>query len=215
MNDEIKKDPGAKVVSWESNGGFLTGSDWTINGKPLKALPTRDTVLPLISVILLAKGRGISISELIERSLPARYTHADLLREYPREISQKILKSISPPQDMKVAEVDFKKDVIKYLDGKTEKLISNKEFAGSMENVRSRLSREYFTPDLGFKSIEAINFIDGVRIAFSNGDVSHLRPSGNAPEFRNYATADTQKRAEEIVKAGLEKILPKMREDLK
>ena len=44
-----------------------------------------------------------------------------------------------------------------------------------------------------------MNFIDGVRISFSNGDVSHIRPSGNAPEFRNYATSDTQERAHEIV----------------
>jgi phosphomannomutase len=59
-----------------------------------------------------------------------------------------------------------------------------------------------------------LNFIDGIRIVFENGDVSHLRPSGNAPEFRNYATADTKERAEEIVKVGLDKILPKMREDI-
>jgi phosphomannomutase len=214
MDDELRKDPEAKVVSWESNGGFLTGSDWNINGKILRALPTRDTALPLISAILLSKDKGLSVSELIKKSLPARYTHADLLREYPREISQKILKSISPPQDMGVAEVDFSNKAVKYLDGKRGDLDSSKELAGLMKGVKDKLGAKYFTPDLGFKEIASINFIDGVRIAFSKGDVSHLRPSGNAPEFRNYATADTQQRAEEIVKTGLEKILPKMREDI-
>jgi phosphomannomutase len=163
----------------------------------------------------LAKEKGISVSELIKKSLPVRYTYADLLREYPREISQKILKSISPSQEIGIAEVDFKNGKFKYLNGKIEEFNSNKDLAGSMESVKDVLSGKYFTPDLGFKSIDAINFVDGVRIVFSNGDVSHLRPSGNAPEFRNYATADTQQRAEEIVKIGIEKILPKMRGDLK
>jgi phosphomannomutase len=83
-----------------------------------------------------------------------------------------------------------------------------------MAEAKERLSTEYFTSNLGFSPIKAINFVDGVRIIFNNNDISHLRPSGNAPEFRNYATADTQQRAEEIVKIGLEKILPKMREEV-
>jgi phosphomannomutase len=42
-----------------------------------------------------------------------------------------------------------------------------------------------------------------VRIWFSNGDVAHLRPSGNADELRIYAVADTPARAEEIVAMGI------------
>ncbi|MFQ5953237.1 MAG: phosphomannomutase [Candidatus Omnitrophota bacterium] len=64
MNDELDKNAKAKVVGWESNGGFLTGSDWTIEGKPLKALPTRDTVLPLLSAILLAKEEAFPFQSL-------------------------------------------------------------------------------------------------------------------------------------------------------
>ncbi len=33
---------------------------------------------------------------------------------------------------------------------------------------------------------------------FTNGEVAHLRPSGNADELRIYAVADTQARADEI-----------------
>jgi phosphomannomutase len=214
MNDELKKDPKAKVVSWESNGGFLLGSDWIIEGKTLKALPTRDAALALITPILLAKEKGMSLAELIKSSLPHRYTYADLLREYPREISKKIIESISPPGQLGIAEVDFQEGKVRHLDGKVEDLSANEKLAGSMADAAERLSREYFTPELGFGAIKRINFIDGVRIIFSNNDVSHLRPSGNAPEFRNYATADTEERAEEIVRIGLEKILPKMREEI-
>ncbi|MGD2278655.1 MAG: phosphomannomutase [Candidatus Omnitrophota bacterium] len=214
MNDELVKNPKTKTVSWESNGGFLTGSDWTINGKTLKALPTRDTALPLLSVLLLAREKEVSVSELIKTSLPSRETHADLLREYPREISQEIVKSFSPPKDLGVAEVDFERKKVRYLDRRIEELGTDKELAGSAEKIKDELGKKYFTPDLGFTPIVTLNFIDGIRIVFENGDVSHLRPSGNAPEFRNYATADTKERAEEIVKVGLDKILPKMREDI-
>ncbi|MGC8886959.1 MAG: phosphomannomutase [Verrucomicrobiia bacterium] len=43
-----------------------------------------------------------------------------------------------------------------------------------------------------------VNRLDGVRITFENGEIIHLRPSGNAPEFRCYTEADSQTRAIEI-----------------
>lgn len=39
---------------------------------------------------------------------------------------------------------------------------------------------------------------DGLRITFTNGDIVHLRPSGNAPELRCYAEADSVERAEAL-----------------
>jgi phosphomannomutase len=38
---------------------------------------------------------------------------------------------------------------------------------------------------------------------FSNGDVAHVRPSGNADELRLYAVADTQERADAIGACGV------------
>lgn len=40
-----------------------------------------------------------------------------------------------------------------------------------------------------------IDQTDGVRITFDNGDIVHLRPSGNAPELRCYNEADSEVRA--------------------
>ena len=47
------------------------------------------------------------------------------------------------------------------------------------------------------------SWVDGVRLAFEGGDVIHLRPSGNAPQFRLYTLANTAERAQELVELGL------------
>jgi phosphomannomutase len=39
-----------------------------------------------------------------------------------------------------------------------------------------------------------INVLDGVRVYFHDGDVAHVRPSGNAPQLRIYANSDSQAR---------------------
>ncbi len=51
--------------------------------------------------------------------------------------------------------------------------------------------------------VAALNRMDGLRIVFSNEEVIHLRPSGNAPEFRCYAEAKTDERAREITTGAL------------
>ena len=48
--------------------------------------------------------------------------------------------------------------------------------------------------------LNELNLVDGVRMRFDNGEIIHLRPSGNAPQFRVYAVADAQRRADDLVK---------------
>ncbi|HLY19828.1 MAG TPA: hypothetical protein VKR61_21525 [Bryobacteraceae bacterium] len=62
---------------------------------------------------------------------------------------------------------------------------------------------DFFTPDMGFGSISSLDYTDGVRILFDNGEVAHVRPSGNADELRIYAVADTQARADAIAAMGV------------
>ena len=40
---------------------------------------------------------------------------------------------------------------------------------------------------------------DGLRVTFENGDIVHLRPSGNAPEFRCYTESASFARASELL----------------
>ena len=44
---------------------------------------------------------------------------------------------------------------------------------------------------------------DGLRISFENGEIIHLRPSGNAPELRCYNEADSPERARALNTACL------------
>jgi phosphomannomutase len=62
----------------------------------------------------------------------------------------------------------------------------------------------FFSPALSFAGIDRVDYTDGVRILFANGEVAHVRPSGNADELRIYAVADTQSRADAIAAMGIE-----------
>jgi phosphomannomutase len=62
---------------------------------------------------------------------------------------------------------------------------------------------KFFTPALGFGAVSRIDTTDGLRLLFDNGEVAHVRPSGNADELRIYAVADTQARADAIAAAGI------------
>jgi phosphomannomutase len=53
------------------------------------------------------------------------------------------------------------------------------------------------------QSVTAQNSIDGLRLTLSNGDIVHLRPSGNAPELRCYAESNEQQSAQQLVHAAL------------
>jgi phosphomannomutase len=71
------------------------------------------------------------------------------------------------------------------------------------ESIRNDLA-QFFTPTRGFAAIAQVNYTDGVRILFANGEVAHVRPSGNADELRIYAVADTQDRADAITDMGVD-----------
>ncbi|MGX7653032.1 phosphomannomutase [Shewanella putrefaciens] len=53
----------------------------------------------------------------------------------------------------------------------------------------------------------SIDTTDGLRMTLSNGDVIHLRPSGNAPELRCYAESGSIRNAELLVDLVLKSIL--------
>lgn len=157
------------VSGWEVNGGFLIGEDCELEGRVLKALPTRDAAVPIICALLDARSKGLRVSELFER-LPRRYTQAGLIDNFPTEVSARMVSMLS------------------------------KDDAYARAMITSAFSGER-----GFgHAVKGINSLDGIRILFENGEVAHLRPSGNAPQLRIYSNADSQERADEIVAQAIE-----------
>jgi phosphomannomutase len=77
-----------RIAGFEANGGYLLGSDVSVNGKFLKALPTRDAVLPALMLLSLAKDTTI---ESVVLSLPQRFTHSDRIQNFAIEKSLAIM----------------------------------------------------------------------------------------------------------------------------
>ena len=85
----------APVVGYEANGGFLTASGITLEGRSLSALPTRDALLVPLAILMLSKQRNFTISELLSE-LPSRYTYSDRLKDFPTSLSQQRIAEMLP-----------------------------------------------------------------------------------------------------------------------
>ncbi|RME24222.1 MAG: phosphomannomutase [Deltaproteobacteria bacterium] len=156
-----------RVVGYEANGGFLIQTPIERDGKTLPALPTRDSLVVLLSVIERARQKKVHLSALRDE-LPRRFTASDRLKNFPRDASARALARFS---------------------------------TGDTGRDLAEVEREF--GNLPGKPVE-IDYTDGVRITFSNGEIVHLRPSGNAPEFRCYTEADSESRAVELNRLCLE-----------
>lgn len=63
---------------------------------------------------------------------------------------------------------------------------------------------ELLAPQSG--GLVANDTTDGLRMTFANGDIVHLRPSGNAPELRCYAESESVERATDLCQGCLDRI---------
>lgn len=149
------------VVGYEANGGFLLNSDLILDGRPLPALPTRDAVIVILAVLLLARREARTVSQLAA-TLPQRFTASDRLKDFPLEHSRAILARFT---------------------------------TGALASDLAALNA-VFEPDFG--PAAAIDRTDGLRVTLASGEILHLRPSGNAPEFRCYTEAASDRQAREL-----------------
>jgi phosphomannomutase len=150
------------IAGFEANCGFLLGSDVTLNGQPLKSLPTRVAVLSAI-MLLVASGEGL-ISILVN-TLPQRFTHSDRIQNFATEKSQAIIAQGKIDPASLLAQLGFANVVIKNVDE-----------------------------------------TDGLRMILTNERNIHLRPSGNSPELRCYAEAETYSIGSQYVDRTLKNI---------
>ena len=190
-----------RIVGWEANGGFLTGSDIGLPSGMLPALPTRDATLPILANLFAVAEQRSGLAALWDR-LPARYGQAGLLDNVPVAVSQAILSKLIPTGDVIETEFDDTGgDFVHDRSGETPGPLAEPT-ATEWQRCKATLTR-FFTPALGFDDVARINVLDGMRIYFRNGDVAHIRPSGNAPQLRIYANSDSQARADQIVDLAL------------
>ncbi|RRQ24068.1 phosphomannomutase [Guyparkeria sp. SCN-R1] len=153
----------ARVAGFEANGGFLLGTPVEEGDRRLDPLPTRDALLPALTLMVAAARQGGPLSALVD-GLPARYTASDRLKEFPTERSRALLA----------------------------------EWREDLTAMQQALGLE--------AAVSRIDDTDGLRAVLANGDIVHLRPSGNAPELRCYAESAQPEQAEALVAHVLERL---------
>lgn len=92
--DRLRDKGREAIVGYEANGGFLTADRLERHGRILEPLPTRDALIVILSILMLSKERGVSISGLLNQ-LPPRYTFSDRLKDFPSESSNSIIGKFS------------------------------------------------------------------------------------------------------------------------
>lgn len=152
---EAARSGAKRIVGFEANGGVLLGS--AIGA--VTALPTRDAMLPILSVLGMAIAKDCAVSSLAV-GLPPRFTTSGRIEHVASEVTSAFLAGLSTPSNLAA----------------------------------------YFA-SLG--SVASSDSIDGLRVRLVSGDVIHYRASGNAPELRCYAEADTSERSQDLLIWGL------------
>ncbi|WP_124553239.1 phosphomannomutase [Methylophilus methylotrophus] len=153
--EALQKEGATSVAGFEANGGFLLGSQIT-QSPTLEPLPTRDALLPVVTLLAEVNAQGKPLSQLVA-ALPQRFTASDRLQDFPTE--------------------------------KSKALISH--WTAEPEQMLGALKLD--------DTIQEIDCTDGMRVSLSNGSIVHLRPSGNAPEFRCYVEDSTQTKTDQFL----------------
>jgi phosphomannomutase len=160
----------------------------------LRALPTRDALLPILCTLFTAKEQSLTLTRLFD-GIVSRYSRAALLPNFPRADALKIISAFTPFSE--IGEAIFDADQTLALNRACQPISVSAKQCAELEAVREKLGQFFGL------AVARINYTDGVRITFRNGEVAHVRPSGNADELRIYAVADSQERADEIAFEGV------------
>jgi phosphomannomutase len=90
---------GTVVAGYEANGGFLLGSPIVRGERRLAALPTRDAVLPMLTLLSAARDAGLPISAL-PATLPLRFTASNRLPDFASERSGELIERLAADESM-------------------------------------------------------------------------------------------------------------------
>ncbi|WP_353669745.1 phosphomannomutase [Marinomonas sp. THO17] len=124
MEKLAESNENASVVGYEANGGFLVRSDLLLNEQILKALPTRDSILPILIVFAMSHNENKPISRLSE-NFAARYTASDRVKDIPTENSKQLITEL---KNSKVKQAELLSAIS--VEGETLKVVSMDETDG-------------------------------------------------------------------------------------
>jgi phosphomannomutase len=77
--------------------------------------------------------------------------------------------------------------------------LSRERIAALLDGGAEKIQTTFRSLSLG--ELESVDQTDGLRLTFANGEVVHLRASGNAPELRCYNEADSYQRVQALNQA--------------
>jgi len=99
-------DEGAtRVCGFEANGGFLLATDFAHQNRTLAALPTRDALLPILTVLMASQHQRLPVSGLVA-ALPQRFSHSDRLKEFPTALTSARMADFMPDKASAMATFD-------------------------------------------------------------------------------------------------------------
>jgi len=212
MEKQEKLNPDSIVVGFERNTGFFMQTPIKLpNGNTIQKLATRDATFVILSVNLLAKKRNLkTLESLVDSEYNDVYesyswsggiaSSTPGCEAYTAPMGKAIMRSLSP-RDRNMLVIEFDADGEVYYTTRPEYYgmaqskghnMAGAEVKDRMKNIQTYLSG-VFTSKRGFGSIVKMEFIDGVRIFFDNGEITHLRPSGNEPKWRIYPESGKEK----------------------
>ncbi len=206
-----------KVYGFEANGGSILLNNFYIPEiGEISSLAARDSLFPIISVLVLAKKMKLTVGQLYENVFCEEYfshCHSGLvenlstdrvtlgLERYDHEVGRKIVQTLKPLNE-NIIEIDYEQTKLSF-NNEGEEIINERavEHLIRIKNILHPYVLRIVDND--FVKIKKINFLDGVKVYLSNKEIIHLRPSGNAAQFRIYIESPDEERAISLVEKSV------------
>jgi phosphomannomutase len=80
-------------MGFEANGGLLTATSFSVNGRTVRALPTRDCFLPVLAILSLAAQEKRPLSGIVA-ALDLPVATADRLENFPVQVSAALMEHL-------------------------------------------------------------------------------------------------------------------------
>ncbi len=216
---KILKKEKALVYGFEFSGGGILGSNKEIYGNTLESLKTRDSVLPIVLALCLARENGLDLYGLMNHVFSGEFEcHNDtgLVENIPgicitsgcerfsSEIGKNLIKNFSP-KSREIYDVVYNEDEPEIVYNSDSIPLKIDEDNQEILIKIKLLLEPYVRSIVGDNNVKIIkiNFLEGLRMNLSNDEYLYIRSSGNACQFRIYSEAKTHKRAKELVNRGI------------